>query len=218
MRHFILALAGACLLAPMLVAHPPINLSDAKADVIAYHDDGHYTEDVAKVAAEALVWIEQRAAARRSDERLAMVFDIDETVLSNYPHMVSQDFGYVPAIWTEWVEEAAAPAIEPVKAVYLRTRELGIAVIFLTGRHAPAEEAGTIENLEIEGMADYARIIFQSAEDTADTAAERKRLRRAALEAEGWTIIGSIGDQESDLVGGHAERVFKLPNPFYKVP
>ena len=35
------------------------------------------------------------------------------------------------------------------------------------------------------------------------------------LEAEGYTIIGNIGDQLSDLEGGHAERTFKLPNPFY---
>ena len=27
----------------------------------------------------------------------------------------------------------------------------------------------------------------------------------------------SIGDQSSDLVGGYAERLFKLPNPFYIV-
>jgi HAD superfamily, subfamily IIIB (Acid phosphatase) len=30
---------------------------------------------------------------------------------------------------------------------------------------------------------------------------------------EGYTIILSVGDQESDLKGGYAERVFKLPNP-----
>jgi membrane-bound lytic murein transglycosylase MltF len=40
---------------------------------------------------------------------------------------------------------------------------------------------------------------------------------RAAWEAEGWTIIATISDQESDL-GPHAERGLKLPNPFYKVP
>src|SRR6185437_4465336 len=28
------------------------------------------------------------------------------------------------------------------------------------------------------------------------------------------TIIANVGDQDSDLVGGHAERTFKVPNPF----
>lgn len=32
------------------------------------------------------------------------------------------------------------------------------------------------------------------------------------------TIIANLGDQDSDLVGGHAERTFKLPNPFYYIP
>ena len=30
--------------------------------------------------------------------------------------------------------------------------------------------------------------------------------------------IANLGDQESDLIGGHAERTFKLPNPFYLMP
>jgi len=27
--------------------------------------------------------------------------------------------------------------------------------------------------------------------------------------------VVNMGDQESDLTGGHADRAFKLPNPFY---
>ena len=34
----------------------------------------------------------------------------------------------------------------------------------------------------------------------------------------GFTIILSVGDQESDLKGGYAERTFKLPNPVYYLP
>jgi hypothetical protein len=32
------------------------------------------------------------------------------------------------------------------------------------------------------------------------------------------TIIANIGDQQSGLSGGHAERTFKVPNPFYFIP
>ena len=41
---------------------------------------------------------------------------------------------------------------------------------------------------------------------------------RAAIETDGYTIIANIGDQPSDLLGGFAERIFLLPNPFYRVP
>ena len=34
----------------------------------------------------------------------------------------------------------------------------------------------------------------------------------------GYTIIFSMGDQDSDLAGGYAERTFKLPNPVYYLP
>ncbi len=200
-------------------AEPPLlNLSRAKMAVREYHDSGRYIHDVAQVAGLATTWLEQRAARRSPDERLAVVFDVDETVLSNYPHMDERDFGYVPEEWVKWVEKAAAPALDPMREVYRKARALDIAVIFLTGRHAPAEEKGTLENLERAGMGEFERIIFQTADDTASTAAERKRLRRIRLEQEGWTIIASLGDQQSDIAGGHAERIFKLPNPYYEVP
>lgn len=201
-----------------LVASAPVNLSQAKAAVRAYHDEGDYERDIAQVADWAIAWIEQRGARRTADERLVVLMDVDETVLSNYPHMVARDFGYVPSEWVKWVERAAAPAIEPMREVYRTARRLDIAVVFLTGRATPEEERGTVENLRIAGMGDYERIIFKGPTDTAPTAAERKRIRRIQLEEEGFTIIASLGDQGSDLAGGHAERIFKLPNPFYQVP
>jgi acid phosphatase len=43
-----------------------------------------------------------------------------------------------------------------------------------------------------------------------------KTTARADIEdAQHFTIIANIGDQISDLVGGHAQKCFKVPNPFY---
>jgi hypothetical protein len=41
---------------------------------------------------------------------------------------------------------------------------------------------------------------------------------RAAIEQQGYRIIASVGDQYSDLAGGHEDKAFKLPNPFYFLP
>ena len=49
------------------------------------------------------------------------------------------------------------------------------------------------------------------------TAAEYKSGRRAKLEAEGYTVVLTIGDQQSDLDGGHSEHTVLIPNPFYHV-
>jgi hypothetical protein len=40
---------------------------------------------------------------------------------------------------------------------------------------------------------------------------------RAEIAGAGFSIIANIGDQPSDLFGGHAEKMFLLPNPFYRV-
>jgi acid phosphatase len=34
----------------------------------------------------------------------------------------------------------------------------------------------------------------------------------------GYTIVENMGDQPSDLLGGHAEKKYLLPDPFYRVP
>ncbi len=41
---------------------------------------------------------------------------------------------------------------------------------------------------------------------------------RAYIESQGYDIVGNFGDQYSDLLGGYADRTFKLPNPNYYLP
>lgn len=41
---------------------------------------------------------------------------------------------------------------------------------------------------------------------------------RAYIESLGYTIVGSFGDQFSDLLGGFAVKTFKMPNPNYFLP
>ena len=56
------------------------------------------------------------------------------------------------------------------------------------------------------------------ASKTFASAADFKTPVRSRIEADGYKIIANVGDQPSDLLGGHAERTFMLPNPFYRVP
>lgn len=200
------------------VIREPLNLTTAKAAVRAYVESGRYAEDLDAVGRDIVLWLSARVERRAEGEKLAIVLDIDETVLSNYPQMDREDFGYNRADWVAWVDKAEAPAIPPMRRVYQEARRLGVAVVFLTGRSDPEEKPGTLTNLKREGMGDYLRIYFKTTNDTEPTAAERKLKRRAEVEAEGWTIIASAGDQESDFQGGHTERGFKLPNPFYAIP
>ena len=41
---------------------------------------------------------------------------------------------------------------------------------------------------------------------------------RAYIESQGYDIVANFGDQFSDLLGGFADKTFKMPNPNYYLP
>lgn len=209
---FSVSFAPAVALAAPL-SREPANLDPHKQEIRDYVTSGKYNEDIAAVAAEALAWVEARAAKRAAGERLAIVFDLDETLLSNWAHLSFLGLGYENSAWTQWVASGQATAIEPVREVYRAARRLGIDVVFITGRRE-SDRPGTEKNLRAIGCGDYVVLLCKPNNSKEKTGAF-KTAARARLEAEGRRIIANLGDQLSDLEGGHAEKTFKLPNPFY---
>ncbi len=65
---------------------------------------------------------------------------------------------------------------------------------------------------------EWERVILLPEGGSFKSAADFKAPERRKLTEEGYTILLSIGDQQSDLSGGYAERTFKLPNPVYFLP
>src|SRR5687767_12993609 len=90
-------------------ARSPANLYLLKQEIRDYVARGQYQRELDAIAAQANAWVEERAS--RGGSRLAVVFDLDETLLLNWPHISEMDFGYVPREWDRWMEEARAPAI-----------------------------------------------------------------------------------------------------------
>lgn len=193
--------------------HEPRNIGGLKREIRQYVDSGNYDADIQTVATEATRWLEQRTATKKSGERLAVVFDLDETLFRNWPHIAETDFAYDPLVWDRWVIAAKAPAINPVRDVYRAARRLNVAVFLLTARREKYRDA-TQQNLQLIECADCTALLCAPSESKLSNGAfksgERKRLT-----AEGWTIIANIGDQSSDFVGGFSERDFKIPDPFY---
>lgn len=213
-----LLLAAGARFLPAAVARAaePANLDQAKAELRRYVESGEYLREVARAAEAARDWVVERAGRRAPDERLAVVLDLDETLLSNVPFMLKQDFGGSDAAWELWHEAAEAPAIRPVQDVYQTARRLGVDVIFLSGRGEHLR-AATEKNLRAIGCAACAALVLRPDGRGGDTA-EFKTAERRRLVAEGYRIIANLGDQASDLAGGGAERSFKLPGPFYFSP
>ncbi len=195
----------------------PYNLGKLKTQVIRYHDSGAYQKDIDQVAAQATRYIDaqvQIAARTHHPKKLALVLDIDETCLSNYPHMLANDFSGTRQQIDQAYLAANAHAIQPMLALYQHTLQQGVAVFFITARDKSFRNA-TIRNLHRAGYANWTSIDLKTGHQPV---VAYKTATRAAIEKRGYTIIASISDQYSDLVGGYAQKTFKLPNPYYYVP
>jgi hypothetical protein len=149
------------------------------------------------------------------NRKLAIVFDIDETALSNYSAIVADGFVYGPKSQAEATDEVGT-AIKPTLDLYNLARAKGITPFFVTGR-PEAQRAPTEDNLRREGYADWASLFLKPA-GYAGTTVQYKTGARAQIEQQGYRIVASVGDQYSDLAGGHEDTAFKLPNPFYFLP
>lgn len=198
------------------ITHEPENLSTLKEKVLSYSESELYEKDLTTATRGATAFLRARKAP--GDEKLAVIFDIDETTLSNLPHMKKTDWGYQPKVWDAWVATAEGEAIEPLRKIYQLAVELDYKIIFLTGR-TEADRSATARNLRQEGMGTYDRLILRPRRGTApyEKAIVFKTNVRKKLEDEGYTIVANFGDQTSDLEGGYSERTYKLPNPFYRI-
>ena len=198
------------------------NLFDAQQAITQYIDSGRYQADVAAVVTEARAWLEQRAP---SVQKPAIVLDIDETALSNWrAYRVNGwarithggcDLDHGPCNLRLWQNLGQSEALPATRQLVDRARQLGVAVFFVTGRSASGR-AATERNLREQGYA-FDRVILRP-EGTFPSAVAFKAPARCAIEREGYRVLLSMGDQQSDLDGGCAERTFKLPNPVYFLP
>lgn len=180
----------------------------------AYHDSGAYAAETSRVAREAREYLNERLA--QGVKKPAIVFDVDETLISNYPFLDKQvDFGYIAGLQKEWERRAEAPPIEPVRDLCRYALSKGVAVFIITAR-PEQQRAGTHLNLKRAGCDNYTRMYLKS--DPKENSARYKTSRRREITESSYTILINIGDQESDLRGGYSERTFKLPNHFYLIP
>ena len=210
-----LALTVAVTSRPAL-ADEPLNLYPHKLELMTYINSGSYARDVAAVALRANKYLVKRIPRGAKGKKMAVVFDIDETTLTNVRQIIANDFGYVPKVWDAWVADGKAPAIIPVQTIYDTAVRNKVDVFFITGRKE-SERASTERNLREVGYDTWAKIYFKpepELDQTLTTKGFKIDVRRKLVQ-EGYVIIANIGDQDSDLAGGYAERTYKLPNPFY---
>ncbi|MEU5330770.1 HAD family acid phosphatase [Streptomyces parvus] len=173
----------------------PVTPSAAPSAALAADVDyAAWRRDVAAVVAEARPWIEARTESAGS-EKQAIVLDIDNTALETHFH----PFWKLPT-----------PAVGDVRELARYADARGAAVFFVTARPGIIHSL-TDWNLKQAGYpVDGLRV--RSLPDLFEEVSAYKTEQRAEIEAKGYKIIANIGNNATDLVGGHAERGFKLPD------
>ncbi|MET9721145.1 HAD family acid phosphatase [Streptomyces zaomyceticus] len=179
--------------APSASASDPDRHSTSTA---AFKDVDYATwlRDVAAVVAEARPYIEERSE-NAGREKQAIVLDIDNSSLETDFH----------PFW-----ELPTPAIAEVRDLVRDAHGRGVDVFFVTARPGIIHSL-TDWNLKKAGYP-VDGLYVRSLPDLFAEVSAYKTEKRAEIEAKGYTIIANIGNNTTDLVGGHAERTFKLPD------
>lgn len=216
MKSLIFSFCFSLLLTSVYAAEPP-NISLVKQEIRDYVASGTYEKELAATIDRAKHYIGHQAALNQHKQKLAIILDIDETSLSNYRDITAVDFTANRQLIHKHILRAQAPAIKPMLQLYNEAIKQGVSVFFITGRNQ-SELQATTTNLLRAGYKNWTGLYVRPLQDKHHSVAYFKTETRLAISKQGYTIIASIGDQYSDLIGGYAKRTFKLPNPFYFLP
>lgn len=189
-----------------------VNLRTSKDIVKNYYESGKFDEEMRDVIKDAKEKFDKAEMKKNS----VVIFDVDETALNNYGLAKQMDFGYVYDLNKKWNEELKAPAIKETQDLYFYLLNKGFKTIFLTGRNSNEYDV-TYKNLIQEGYSGFDTLITQSKEDQKLKAQEFKSKVRTELTNQGYEIIGTVGDQWTDLNGPYSGIQIKLPNYLYEI-
>lgn len=190
----------------------PVNLSIAREEVKQYYESGKFDEELNKVIKDA----KEKFSKVNFKNNSVVIFDVDETALDNYGLAKEMGFGYVYEMNKKWNAELKAPAIPQVKELYDFLLSKGSMIIFLTGRNFYEYEV-TYQNLAKEGYTVFDTLITQIGDETKMKALDFKSSKRIWLTEQGYDIVGTVGDQWTDLEGEYHGIQIKIPNYLYLI-
>ena len=186
-----------------------------------YYDSGQARRDQESVTKSARKWIyswvDDRCEGDPQSCNATVVFDIDETLLSNYGYYKGTGFTFTQDGWDAFNEACRNSAIAPTRALYRKLLRDGFSVILLTGR-SEEDRSWTADCLRKRGIAGWDKLILRSQAQADLSADVYKSQERASLQRAGHRIVASIGDQVSDMSRGHLKAGFLLPNLMYVIP
>jgi predicted secreted acid phosphatase len=181
-----------------------------------YYQSGKYHNEIERKITEAKEYLDRQLENPRQN-RLAVVFDVDETVLSNYKDLERLSFTRNSQALTGACMLGAAEPLLSTLSLYEHALAQGVAVFFISERpNTPELLAITVKNLKAAGFEQWEELILKPLDNDEISMQAFKTNARRHITMQGFDIVLNVGDQDNDLKGGYAEVKVKLPNPFYE--
>ncbi|MFB8279505.1 HAD family acid phosphatase [Nocardia colli] len=128
--------------------------------------------------------------------KLAIVFDIDDTTLAT-------DFA---------IDRDKIPAVDGSLKLAEQAEQSGVEIFYITNRNYASTSSPSKTRIALERAGLPVHTIYHRTPGDARGKQEMKTAYRAQIEDDGYTIIQNVGNNWTDLNGGHAERTYKLPD------
>lgn len=191
-----------------------------------YINSGQYENEIHVLVKKAMHIVEKAIVANARSKTI--VFDVDETILSNAPYILAnkqfflinkQHNGLSDLAQSEferliaWQHLGQCLPIKPMVDFYAWLLLKPVVVVFITARTLSLKHA-TLKNLEAMKLP-LPKVLFRDATHWPMPKLYKAAMRREIVDS-GSDIILNIGDQPADFEGGYWQEALHIPNPFYQ--
>jgi 5'-nucleotidase (lipoprotein e(P4) family) len=142
---------------------------------------------------------------KKGNRKLAIVTDIDETILDNSPQQATDIINHVTfteAEWLRWTNSAQAKPLPGAVDFFQWAYKMGVQCFYVTNRNQQ-ELVPTIKNLSDAGFPQADTIHVMMRQTTSDKEPRRKKIKSI------YTIVMLLGDNLNDF----DEMFYKQPWP-----
>ncbi|MEO0405597.1 MAG: 5'-nucleotidase, lipoprotein e(P4) family, partial [Bacteroidota bacterium] len=174
---------------------PPLLREYSVQSVLWQQNAGEYRALCYQAYNAARHQLEEQIALNSDASNLAIITDLDETVLDNSPYnawMIQKDQDYTPETWKNWVEKEEALALPGAVDFFNHVEALGVQVFYISNRKNEQLEA-TMNNMKALRLP-----FIEEDHFLLKTTTSGKQERRNAV-LENHKVVLLMGDNLSDF-------------------
>jgi 5'-nucleotidase (lipoprotein e(P4) family) len=170
--------------------------NDLKLLPVIFHQYSAEYKALCHQAFNIAAWrLEQIKKKKKKKLPLAIITDIDETILDNSRYEAERmllDEDFTPASWKAWTDRSAATLVPGALEFLVAAKKKGIKIFYLSNRDT-SEINSTVVNLQKFGLPDAApgQMIFK----TSESSKEKRRLEIM----EKFQVVMLLGDNLNDF-------------------